>query len=668
MSWWHQNNIRMIQNNLRDIDAMMDVDRHIEWIRNFHANVLQIGCGGITSFHPTKLTDFQWTNPYLRGDFIGEIIEKAHANGIRVIVRFDFSKTHESFYEKNGHWYQRSLDGSPIRYNDTISACINSEYVQNLALKAIEEVIRKYPADGIFFNMFGYQTRNYSGGYVGICQCVNCRQRFSEMYGESLPVEENPDDPVFRKYCGFKKFTIDDILTRIVSMTRGVNPEIAVSTYDPEAIDIVRDESNSALGRPLPFWIYQSSDNVGLIEGSFDDKVSSNVAINAVDIPYRFMGISDHLNRIRLYGNMAAGGFLDWCVIGSFDDYTDYENFEGVRKIYGFHEKYEKYYGHFDPKTKIMLVSNGMRDSAEPEYRGLFRMLKEEHIMFTVVKRNALKYKLEQFDDYDFILLPDIMEIDHETAGALRKTTACVIATKYSLSLNPSLVKDLFGVALGEFLTDVRGTYLLPEPREVFPIFHERKWVYLDKPYYKMRLDPGVKGLLPKVEKAGYGPPERCFGHAVTDESMASFGNGNIYIPWAVGSLYYEHGYDEFKKIFLALMRMARPVHRAIKTDAPEMVEMFFAPVGDSAYMLQMINMTGFNGITFFDSLPVSFDVSFTDILPNSIAELCDNGEKPVDFVDGKLRIHMLKSELYKAFLVKTGAAADELQWETAKS
>ena len=59
MAWWLKNNIRMIQNNIRDIDVRMDIDKQIEWLKSFGANTLQIGCGGITAFHPTKL-DFQW--------------------------------------------------------------------------------------------------------------------------------------------------------------------------------------------------------------------------------------------------------------------------------------------------------------------------------------------------------------------------------------------------------------------------------------------------------------------------------------------------------------------------------------------------------------------------------------------------------------------------------
>lgn len=31
MAWWLKNNIRMIQNNIRDIDVRMDIDKQIEW-------------------------------------------------------------------------------------------------------------------------------------------------------------------------------------------------------------------------------------------------------------------------------------------------------------------------------------------------------------------------------------------------------------------------------------------------------------------------------------------------------------------------------------------------------------------------------------------------------------------------------------------------------------
>ena len=100
----------MIQNNLRDIDAGMDVDSYIEELKTFGANTLQIGCGGITSFYPTSLP-YQKPSPFMKGDFLGEVVEKCHQNGIRVIARFDFSKLDQCFEQAYPQWWIRRADG-----------------------------------------------------------------------------------------------------------------------------------------------------------------------------------------------------------------------------------------------------------------------------------------------------------------------------------------------------------------------------------------------------------------------------------------------------------------------------------------------------------------------------------------------------------------------------
>ena len=171
MSWWHKNNLRLIQTNLRDIDAKMNVDQLIEDIKAFSCNVLMVGSGGITAFYPTKLK-YHYKSPYLGRDILGEIVKKCHQNGIRIIARFDFSKTHECIFEKHPEWYYRSMTGQVVKYNDTVHTCVNGYYQQEYSLKIIEEVLQNYPVDGIFFNMFGFQTRDYSNNYHGICQYV----------------------------------------------------------------------------------------------------------------------------------------------------------------------------------------------------------------------------------------------------------------------------------------------------------------------------------------------------------------------------------------------------------------------------------------------------------------------------------------------------------------
>ena len=46
MKWWLENNLRMIQNNLRDTDAGMDVEKWFEEIRLSHCNCVMVGMGG----------------------------------------------------------------------------------------------------------------------------------------------------------------------------------------------------------------------------------------------------------------------------------------------------------------------------------------------------------------------------------------------------------------------------------------------------------------------------------------------------------------------------------------------------------------------------------------------------------------------------------------------
>ncbi len=653
MAWWLNNNLRMIQNNIRDTDAGMDIDKHIQWLKSMDANVLQIGCGGITAFHPSQL-DCQVPSPYMKGDFFGELLTKCHDNNIRVIARFDFSKTHEKLYEAHPDWYFRKADGSPVRYHDTVATCVNGEYQTELSLEILREVLSKYPVDGIFFNMFGYINFDYSGNYVGICQCDNCRRKFREMYGEELPVVEDLDDPVFLKYIEFKKRTVDEMLDKIHDLTKSFSSDIAVSTYAAHGIDIIRNESNSALDRPLPFWIYNSSDNVGVVEGSYDHKISSNCAINAVDLPYRFMGVSPYLNQIRLYGNIANGSGLDWCIIGNFEDYPDYENIESTREIFQFHKKYEEYYGSFDSETKIMLVKDSGRKEVSPEYRGIFRMLKEEHLLFTIVDSEALESKSDEFDDYDFIILPDIPQVSQPIYETLKRTGAAVIASGLSLEQEEEQLEELFSLKLKDKITDVRGTYIRTEPKELFPDFEKKDWVFLDMPYSIAELLMGARGVLPKVEKARFGPPERCFGHENTEDCMAVISeNGNLYLPWSIGALYYQYGYSEFKKLLLNLMKSLKELPREFVTNAPEMAEMFFAKCGHSTYMLQIINMTGFNGMSFFEPLDLDkLHIKFTNIVPVQVEEMTKEGLKPIPYEEG-FECSMNQGAVYKSFLIR---------------
>ena len=618
MKWWMEKPFRMVQNNLRDIDGAMDVDYEVAMLKKLGANVVQAGCGGISAFGPSKLT-CQRPTPYLQGDKFGELVEKCHAAGIRVIARFDISKVHKAYLETNPDWFTRRADGSPAYFEDCAAVCVNGAYQQERILEVLREAMTNYPLDGIFFNIPGYPTTDYDGNYVGICQCENCKRRFHEWSGGmTLPTVEDGNDPVYRKYEEFKVYTVADMLHRVRSLVKSIDPDVALSTYSDDGIDIVRCEAQSAI-KVKHFWLYSGSEDSAAIKTTFPDKVPSNCAINAVDIPYRFMGVSTWMNQIRLYQNMAVGGNLDWCIIGSFEDYPDRANFAGVSEAFHLHARHEDLFARLKSTARVLVVnprpfyqfSTNLMYNVR-EYRGIVHMLKERHIPFDTAILSAMEDFADMLSDYDVVILPDLPRAPGpKLRSALLSTSAAVVGTGHTFQEDPALLEQLFGVRVRGKVEPVAASYLLTRPKEVFSSFPERDWVFLYMDSYRMELCDAL-GYLPLVGAAPYGPPERAHGHVVTEDRMAAVkGSKNLYLPWMAGTLYHDFGYEDHKDIFLDLLARVRPLRLPFATDAPACVDVFFHRTGEEEYLVQLINLSGFNGVTMAKPLPME-NIRFT--------------------------------------------------------
>ncbi|MBN1248023.1 MAG: hypothetical protein JXC32_10225, partial [Anaerolineae bacterium] len=260
-AWWHTKQWRLIQTNLREIDMLdIDADRVVADLQAFKANVLMLNAAGIIASYPTALP-FHFQSPYLKGDSLLDILEACHAADIRVIARTDFSKVRRPIYEQHHDWAYRTLDGDIIDYNGDVHVCINGPYQQDYMPLILEELFETHPFDGIFFNMGGYQTRDYSGNYHGICHCRHCRTAFAEMYGLDLPQAEDLNDPVFRTYIAFKRQTLAAHHDKIFRFITDRWPEMAIANHTDFRFGFIRQESNTAIERPLPHWQYSASDN-----------------------------------------------------------------------------------------------------------------------------------------------------------------------------------------------------------------------------------------------------------------------------------------------------------------------------------------------------------------------------------------------------------------------
>jgi len=99
MPWWKKNNLRVIQTNLPAYEAAtLNPDSLLKDLEACSANTLLINAGGIMAFYPTKL-DFHYTNPYMKGNMLGDVIQRCHERGIKVIVRFDFQPSTRKYFQ-----------------------------------------------------------------------------------------------------------------------------------------------------------------------------------------------------------------------------------------------------------------------------------------------------------------------------------------------------------------------------------------------------------------------------------------------------------------------------------------------------------------------------------------------------------------------------------------
>lgn len=631
MKWWQNNRMRMIQNNLRDIDGDMDVDALVAELQAFCCNTVMVGASGITAFFRGSLP-CDVPSPYLQGDKLGEIVEKCHAAGIRVIARFDFSKTHVSLEEQHPEWYYRDAQGCHVTYNDTVQTCVNGDYQQVCALDMISEVLDRYAVDGIFFNMFGYTTRDYSGVYHGICQCEGCQRRFREFSGMELPTAETEGDPVFERYKEFKQFTVADLLEKIRRLVDSKGRDIAVCTYSTDHTDLVRDESNSAVDRPLPFWLYSASENCQTIRDGYPGQISCNVAINAVDIFYRFQGVSPHLTQMRLFQNMAAGSGLDWCIIGRFEGYPDRLGCEAAKEVFRFHARHEKYYGQLRSIARVALLKPMKKQGDQHAYRGAYRILKEEHVLFDILPVDVLEKEPHRAQRYELLIAPDVMDMGPAALQALRETPARLLVTGRFLHHHSggwAVRQAMFDLTEEAPAPAKRSWYVSTEPKEVFTHFPQRDWVFVDEPLVYWLASPSARALLPMVAPANYGPPERCFGHVKTEHPalVISIDGQRAAFAFAPDRLYDRLGYEDHKQLVLdalALLGCSSPV----KLQGPECVEMFADALPDGSLLVQSINHSGFNGSSFFAPRPVQGLKAELPFTPSRIIELTSDGER----------------------------------------
>ncbi len=223
--WW-QKPLRIVQYNLQIKDTPeMKPEKIAADLKELEANAVVLNVGGIYAWYPSRIK-FHHVNEYLpkNYDLLKELLKECHKQTIKVIARFDFSKTDDFVYLQKPGWFVCDTDKKPLIYGKDrmgewsllVTTCVNGGYRnEDLAMPVVKEVLENYDIDGIFFN----------APHVEECHCGNCRSKYYKLYGKELPERKEDFEPDWADLC------LRENIGKIYALVKETRPEVPVILY-----------------------------------------------------------------------------------------------------------------------------------------------------------------------------------------------------------------------------------------------------------------------------------------------------------------------------------------------------------------------------------------------------------------------------------------------------
>jgi hypothetical protein len=510
----------------------------------------------------------------------GEALREARSRGIRVVGRFDLSKTQKPVFDAHPEWFFKRANGEPAIYNGLYSACINGNYYREHAMTILAEALERYEVDGLFFNMFGNPASDYSGNPMGPCHCDACQARYRARYGRAVPAAADAD------YRAFMADSSREVAAAIAELIHRKRPGAAFLTYIKDHTDGIMSESNTAVGRALPLWPYSASDNVNRALGSEPDKIPINLSMSFVDYPWRYAHVPQAEIQLRLYQNMAHGGPPAFAMVGPIDQ-QDRHGLIAAKPVFQWHKEHEDLYVGQKNAARILLLAGG--DTAS--YRGFFRLLSEQHIPFVVTEN--LRWIDGQPGRFDLVIAPSRppRELERYVTGGGRLLVAGTTAPGF-----------LSGAA-GARRKATQGYWRIHD-HTLLPSLKETKLLFVDGEY--LELAPVDRPVLTLIPTAMFGPPEKVWGDKTETKVpgllFADHEKGRIaYLPWDVGGLYYRHSSQGHAGLMADVIDRLLPSGRPVRTNAHPLVEMtVMDQPSRRRTLVHLVNATGHSGTAYF--------------------------------------------------------------------
>jgi len=286
---------------------------------------------------------------------------------------------------------------------------------------------------------------------------------------------------------------------------------------------------------------------------------------------------------------MANGGALTFEVNGTLD-LQDRQAYETAKPIFQWAASNQEHYAGMKNAARVLLLTSAA-SRASDAYRGVFRLLTEEHIPFAASENLDWLGKRE----FDFVIAVD------SAPRALQQ----YVEQGGHLLIASSRAPQFEVARVLENAPDVKG-YLRVRNHARFPSLADTDLLMLDGPFTRVEGDGA--GSLSLVPPSMIGPPEKI--HVDMRDTTTpgivqkAMGKGTVaWLPWELGALYYRHSLPAHAALFRDVANALLP-ERQVKTNAHPLVEVTLMRQAENT-QLHLINFSGHSQTGYFAPLPM---------------------------------------------------------------
>lgn len=431
---WLRSSLVMIM-TLRESDAASwDTEEMADFAKSFSLDALGFSVGGIMAFYPTDIPLHPRAAALGERDLAAEMIASLVKRGIRPIARIDPSMASRALYAERPEWFVQDKAGAPVEVHGHFVTCPNGGYYNDFMIRVVEEILARYPFDGLWAN-----AAQFSPWHTPQCHCGVCQQKFRARTGRPIP-DEDWDSDVWRRYNEWRYECIAEWNARVQAAKTRVRPSCAWMPLS----QVAESWDHSRVGGWDLDYTEPHQDGIVLeaqrryanmfwpgLEARYMRSLAPEKGggiTTSYFLPWwRFYRVPVAENRMWA-GQIMAQGVMPWIhVTGYQQEQFDHRGLDGLREIFARFDRNRPTYMEAASAAQVALVYSrhsldnfGHKDPAArylDHFRGAYNAMMDQRLPFDILSGNRLT--AETLANYKAVVLPNAACLSDAACAAL---------------------------------------------------------------------------------------------------------------------------------------------------------------------------------------------------------------------------------------------------------